>query len=298
MADTTSDAAMPAQPPQPAGASGARARVAPDFPQVGVRRFGRFNTLGVWTLYKKEVQRFMKVAGQTVFGPLAMCVLFLAVFTLALSRFKAGVPMGDTEIALATFIAPGLIMMQVLQNAFANTSSSLLISKVQGNVVDILMPPLSPGELAFCFALGAATRGVMVAFVCAAGVWWFADLSIHNVFAVAFFCVGGALIMAQIGLVAGIWAEKFDNLATITNFVILPLTFLSGTFYSVKNFPDWLEEASHYNPFFYFIDGFRYGFIGEADGNVWIGVAVVLVLNVVLAYVSWDVFRRGWRLKA
>lgn len=263
-------------------------------PGHGVRRFGRFNYLGVWTLYQKEVYRFWKVAMQTVAAPVVTTLLFLAIFSLALGRLRPdinGVPFVD-------FLAPGLIMMAIVQNAFANSSSSLLVGKVQGNIVDILMPPLSPSELYFGIAMGGLTRGLFVGFGTYLGMAYFVDISIVHLGALVFFSVAAALLLASIGILGGMWAEKFDHLATITNFVITPLSFLSGTFYSVDQLPKAAYEVTQYNPFFYMIDGFRYALTGHAEGDLLFGALFLLVLNAVFAIVGFMLLKRGYRLKS
>ena len=250
--------------------------------------------LGFYTLLKKEVLRFLKVPLQTVFAPMMTTLLFLAVFSLAFgggSRY-------DGDVAFSTFLAPGLIMMSVIQNAFANTSSSLVISKVQGNIVDILMPPLSPLELTIAFALSGLIRGLVVAVAVATCMYFFIDLSIHNWAAVLFFLVGAGLMLAMLGTIGGIVSDKFDHIAAVTNFVIMPLSFLSGTFYSVERLTGIWYDISHINPFFYMIDGFRYGFIGTADSSQVTGAIVVATLDVVLFGVVWFLFSRGYKLKA
>lgn len=263
-------------------------------PVQRVRQFGAVNWIGLWTLYKKEVMRFLKVAAQTVAAPVGTAILFLAIFTLALGQYRPDV----NGIPYGSFIAPGLIMMSILQNAFANTSSSLIIAKVQGSVVDFLMPPLSATELTIAFVMGGATRGVICALATGIPMSFFVDLSISHLWAVVFFALGASMILSLIGVLAGVWAEKFDHLATITNFLITPLSLLSGTFYSVSILPDMWADFSRYNPFFYFIDGFRYGFTGQADGNPLIGVALVLSLILVLWICAHTMLARGYRLKA
>ncbi|WP_169567116.1 ABC transporter permease [Sneathiella limimaris] len=249
--------------------------------------------LGFYTLLKKEVQRFLKVPLQTVFAPMMTTLLFLAVFTLAFggnSRY-------DGDIAFATFLAPGLIMMSVIQNSFANTSSSLVISKVQGNIVDVLMPPLSALELTLAYALSGLARGLVVALAVACSMFFFVDLSVHSWAAVLFFLVGAGLMLSMLGIIGGIISDKFDHIAAVTNFVIMPLSFLSGTFYSVERLTGIWYTISHINPFFYMIDGFRYGFIGTADSSQIVGALVVGGLNLFLFCVIWFLFRRGYRLK-
>lgn len=268
--------------------------MAAEFAAWGERRFGQFNTLGVWTLYKKEVLRFTKVITQTVGAPVIQSLLFLFVFGVIMAQARPEV----SGVPFAAFVAPGLIMMQIIQNSFANTSSSLLVSKVQGNIVDFLMPPLSAAELTFAFALGGATRGIVVALVTWAAMYFFAPLNVTHFGAVVFFSVGASLMLSFVGVLGGIWAEKFDHLATVTTLFILPASFLSGTFYSVSQLPPILETVTHFNPFFYLIDGFRFGFIGQADGDLRIGVASIIGINLVLAIICHALFKRGYNLKA
>jgi len=258
------------------------------------RAMGRVNWRGFWTLYRKEVLRFLNVGMQTVLAPMITALIFFAIFNLALGRAMetaGGVP-------YAVFLAPGLMMMTLVQNAFANTSSSLLISKVQGNIVDVLMPPLSPAELTLAYALGGVTRGLVVA----AAVWVallpFVDIPVHNLGAVVYFAFMAALMLSLVGLIGGIWADKFDHVAAVQNFVITPLSFLSGTFYTIDRLPESWHIAAYLDPFFYMIDGMRYGFIGHADGDPLIGAAMVLVVDVALLATAHRMVATGYKLKA
>ena len=257
------------------------------------RRYGAVNWLGLWTLYVKEVRRFWNVATQTVAAPVVTTLLFLAVFSLALgggSQAVAGVP-------YAQFLAPGLVVMAMTQNAFANTSSSLVIAKVQGSIVDLLMPPLSPAEQAAALALGGLTRGLVVGTAVTLGMLPFVEMRFHSPGFILFHAVGASLMLSLIGLLGGLWSEKFDHLAAVTNFIVTPLAFLSGTFYSTERLPEpWLTVA-HLNPFFYMIDGFRYGFTGHADGSLAAGLAVMLVANVALALAAHRLLTLGYKLK-
>ena len=258
------------------------------------RPLGAVNWLGLWTLYVKEVRRFGKVATQTIIAPVVTTLLFLAIFALALggaSRQVGGVH-------FTQFLAPGLVMMAMVQNAFANTSSSIMISKIQGNIVDMLMPPLSPGELTLAFAAGGVTRGLAVGLAVALAMALFVPIEVLHPGFVLFHAVAASLMLSLIGILAGIWAEKFDHMAAITNFVITPFAFLSGTFYSVDRLPDVWRTAAHLNPFFYMIDGFRFGFIGHADAPPALGAAVLTVANILLWILVYVWFRRGYRLKA
>ncbi|GGB38111.1 transport permease protein [Tistrella bauzanensis] len=258
------------------------------------RHMGAVNWRGFATLYLREVRRFGKVAGQTLTAPVVTGLLFLAIFSLALGRSVeviGGVPYLE-------FLAPGLVMMQVVQNAFSNSSSSLMISKVQGNIVDVLMAPLSATELTLGYALGAVTRGVLVGVVLIAAMSPFVHFEFAKPGFVLFHLLAASLMMALIGILAGVWADKFDQMAAITNFVITPLSFLSGTFYSVDRLPDGWSFAAHINPFFYMIDGIRYGMTGHADGSVLAGVLVLGGVDLVLGIACWMVLNRGWKLKA
>ena len=270
----------------------------------GERRFGAVNWLGVWTLYKKEVQRFLKVAAQTVLAPIVTTLLYLTVFLVAFSGAGRDVVMGGQTIPYAAFLPPGLVMMAVLSNAFQNASSSIIIGKVQGSLVDVLMPPLSPAELTFAFVAGAATRGLLVGAITAVTIAGFLALSgtpllVANPFVSLYFAVAAAVILGAIGAMAGMWAEKFDQLAVVTNFVITPLTFLSGTFFSVRKegLPGWVADVSAFNPLFYLIDGFRAGFIGVSDASVARGAVVAGILAAALVAATYVLFRRGYKIK-
>jgi len=254
------------------------------------------NWLGTWTLYKKEVMRFLKVLPQTVLAPLATTVLFMIVFKVAVGGSRpatGGVP-------FEFFLAPGLLMMAITQNAFMNTSSSLLVAKVQGNVVDILMPPLSAAELTLAFILGGITRGLVVALATVAAMFVlpFPCLMLSDIGVVLYFGFASAMLLSGLGVITGVWAEKFDHVAVMTNFIITPLTFLSGTFYSVDRLGPFWTAVSHSNPFFYMIDGFRSGFTGHAVSNIGVGALVLLVLNVLVLIACHQIFKSGYRLKA
>ena len=258
------------------------------------REYRGINWIGVRTLYLREVRRFWKVGAQTVAAPVVTTLLYMMVFVVALQGARPplhGTPFGE-------FVAPGLIMMAILNNAFANASSSLIQAKIMGTATDFLTPPLSPLELAVGFSLGAATRGLLVGFVTALCVLPFARLGVANLVAIVYFGAIASLLMGLIGVVAGLWSEKFDHLAAVQNFIVMPMTFLSGTFYLVENLPEPFATISHWNPMFYLIDGFRAGFIGHAEGSLAIGVAVSLGLTLVMAWVCWTLFRTGWRLKS
>ena len=256
------------------------------------RAYHGVNWEGLRTLYVRECRRFMKVGMQTLAAPVVTALLYMLVFVVAVG--------GGREVhgvAYGTFVAPGLIMMQILSNAFANSSSSLLQAKFNGLMGDFLTPPLTPGEHVIGFGGGAATRGIVVGVISMAAVLPFASLPVAQVWAVVYFGLGAALIMGFIGIMAGLWAEKFDHMAAVTNFVIMPMTFLSGTFYLVERLPEPFRTFSHYNPFFYLIDGFRYGFIGRAESNLVIGAVMTAVLVVTLGWACLWMFRVGYKIK-
>jgi ABC-2 type transport system permease protein len=250
--------------------------------------------LGVRTLYAREVRRFMKIYLQTLLAPMVTTLLFLAVFVLALGRAVGTVG----GVPFVEFLAPGLMMMAIAQNAFANSSSSMTAAKLQGNIVDTLMPPFTAGELTFGYAAGAATRGVVAGAAVAVAMAVFVRLQVHNPFFILFHGVAAAMMLGMLGLIGGIWADKFDHLAAVNNFVVTPLAFLSGTFYSIERLPEAFQVLAHLNPFFYMIDGFRYGFIGHADGSLTAGLAVMVGVDVALWAVCHRMFATGYKLKA
>ncbi len=269
------------------------ATAAPARAGMGIRRFGRVNWLGLWTLTAREVRRFTNVWTQTLAAPIATAALFMLVFTLALGRGRAPVD----GIPFAAFLAPGILMMTVIQNAFANTSSSILISKVQGNIVDTLMPPLSPAELLTGYVAGGVLRGLFVALGVGAVLLAFLRIGVaHPLWALAFVLAGSAML-ALAGLIAGIAAQKFDHLAALTNFVITPLSFLSGTFYSVEAVPAGFRALLHANPIFYLIDGMRFAVLGTSDSAPALGLAVALAVDAALAALVLTWLRRGFRLQ-
>lgn len=251
------------------------------------------NWIGMQTVYTKEVRRYLKVYNQTLFAPVVNSMLFLAVFSLA---------MGDriTHMGAVTFhefMASGLIMMAVMQNAFANSSSSFTMGKVMGTLVDFLMPPLSAMELIIGMVGAAVTRGVMVCILVALAVWVFTPLQLIHPFTALFFLISASVMLALLGLITGIIADGFDQMSAVTSYVITPLSFLSGTFYSVNDLPSFWHAVSHYNPFFYLIDGFRYGMSGHADGDITIGIWYSLVINAMLWMTCHVMIKTGYRIK-
>jgi ABC-2 type transport system permease protein len=258
------------------------------------RHYATINWVGLQTLYMKEVRRFMSVATQTILAPMVTTLLFLAVFVLALGHAVDRVA-GEPYMA---FLAPGLIMMAITQNAFANTSSSILISKIQGNIVDLLMPPLTPLERTIGMAGGGLTRGIVVGIATWVAMVPFVPVSMAHPGFILFHAVMASLLMSLVGVLAGVWAEKFDHMAAITNFIVTPAAFLSGTFYSAERLPPLWQSVAHMNPLFYMIDGFRYGFIGHADGSLTAGILVLLGANAALLWLTHRLFATGYHLKA
>ena len=270
------------------------------FAPRGVPVITGINRVGLFALYMKEVRRFLKVQTQTIWAPAFTTLLFLVIFTVALGR-------GGREVLgvpFATFVAPGLIVMGMMQNAFANSSFSLLSGKMQGTIIDLLMPPLSPGELMGGILAAAITRAIAVGctVALAMALWPGVSLAVEHVWAVIWFGLMGSLMLATLGLATSIWAEKFDHNAAITNFIIAPLSLLSGTFYVIENLHGVFQAVSRANPFFYVISGFRYGFLGVSDIGGADAVAAagagLLVLNAVMAAAVYALLRSGWKLKS
>ncbi len=257
------------------------------------RDYHGVNWAGLLTLYQREVKRFWKVGTQTLAAPVVTALLYMMVFVVAAQGARPPVH----GVPFASFVAPGLIMMSILNNAFANSSSSLLQAKMNGLMGDFLTPPLSPPEHVAAFALGAATRGIAVGAVTWLAVLPFTHLPMTHPWAVLFFGLGSAVLLGLLGVMAGLWSEKFDQMSAVTNFIIMPMTFLSGTFYLVERLPEPFRSASRFNPFFYLIDGFRYGFIGHAEGSLLTGVDITVGLIVALTSICLWMFETGYKIK-
>ncbi|WP_100260702.1 ABC transporter permease [Qipengyuania seohaensis] len=270
------------------------------FPARGVPVITGINRIGLWSLYIKEVRRFLKVQTQTIWAPGVSTFLFLVIFTVAMGREGREV----LGVNFATFVAPGLIVMGMMQNAFANSSFSLLSGKIQGTIIDLLMPPLSEGELMGGIVAAAVTRAILVGGAVALAMAFYpgVDLSLAHPWAVAWFGLMGAVLLALLGLLASIWAEKFDHNAAVSNFVIAPLSLLSGTFYLIDNLAPVFQTISRLNPFFYVISGFRFGFLGKSDigdtNEAVINGAIGLgIFNLVLAFAVYRVLKSGWKIR-
>jgi ABC-2 type transport system permease protein len=250
-------------------------------------------SVGFRTLFYKEILRFWKVATQTIAAPVVSAMLYLLIFGHVLD---GRVEMLD-GVSYTSFLVPGLVMMSVLQNAFANSSSSLIQSKITGNLVFILLPPLSHVEILSAYVTASVLRGLVVGLGVFVITAWFAHLSFVAPLWIVAFALLGAGILGTLGVIAGIWAEKFDQLAAFQNFLITPATFLAGVFYSIKKLPPFWLAVSHFNPFFYMIDGFRYGFFGQSDVSPWTSLAIVAVFFVALAAIAINLLRRGYKLR-
>lgn len=270
------------------------------FPPRGEPVITGINRIGLFALYMKEVRRFLKVQTQTIWAPAVTTLLFLVIFTVALGREGREV----LGVPFASFVAPGLIVMGMMQNAFANSSFSLLAGKIQGTIIDLLMPPLSSGELMAGIVGAAVTRAIAVGctVALAMALWPGVNLGVAHVWAIVWFGLMGSIMLALLGLGTSIWAEKFDHNAAITNFVIAPLSLLSGTFYVIDNLAPAFQAVSRANPFFYVISGFRYGFLGESDiggeSEVFAAAIGIGLFNLVLAVIVYLVLRSGWKLKS
>lgn len=284
---------MSSQPP--IGQYGSAIRAAPGVPVIRNVNWG-----GLRTLYIKEVRRFFKVHLQTIWAPAITTLLFLIVFTVATGA-KRPVEVGGAVLPFADFIAPGLIISQGMMGpAFANASFSLLVGKIQGTIVDYLQPPLSTGELLAALVGGAMTRAFIVGAICWLAMALYPGVHVfpRHPGAILWFGFLGAMFLSLLGVLTSIWAEKFDHAAAVTNFVIAPLSLLSGTFYSVDKLAPAFRAFSHANPFFYIISGFRYGFVGTADSPVLVGSLVILAIDAALAALCYALLRRGWKLKS
>ncbi|WP_332812003.1 ABC transporter permease [Sphingomonas sp.] len=261
----------------------------------GVPIIRSVNWFGLKTLYVKEVRRFFKVQLQTIWAPALTTLLFLVIFTVALGRsgrLVMGVPFAD-------FLAPGLIMMGMLQASFANSSFSLLVGKLQGTIVDYLMPPLSTGELLVALIGAAVTRALLVGLAVWVAMLFWPGVHVlpRHPAAVIWFAVMGSMMLGFFGLITSIWADKFDHAAAVQNFIVAPLSLLSGTFYSIESIGPIFRAVSHANPFFYVISGFRYGFLEKADSPVLFGAILLLAINIVLWAVCYAMLRKGWKIK-
>jgi ABC-2 type transport system permease protein len=262
--------------------------------KIGTRRFGLINWIGAWTLYKKEVLRFFIVWVQTIFSPIITSLLFLLVLSLAIGNERSDV----LGVPFVSFLAPGLIAMQIIQQSFSHSSSSFMIGKIQGNIVDILYAPLSAAEVTLAITLAAVTRSVIIAFISVIIFVFLIDIEIKNYYTLIIFTLLSSFTLGSLGVIAGLWAEKFDHMASVTNFIIVPLSFLSGTFYTIDKLPNFLQIISKGNPFFYMIDGFRYSFIGNSDNSILIGFYYLTILSIIIWFISYLLYKKGYKIKS
>jgi ABC-2 type transport system permease protein len=262
--------------------------------RIGVRRFGSINWEGFKSLWLKECNRFMAVWQQTLLSPLVSSLLFLSVLSLALGNNRGDV-LGYSFIS---FLAPGLIAMSILTQSFSHSISSLMIGKIQGNIVDMLYAPLSAIEVSMAIILAAMTRSFLIAIISISVFSLIVEIPINNILYIFIFSFLGSFILGSLGFISGLYCEKFDHTATITNFIITPLSFLSGAFYSIDKLPEFFQTISHINPFFYMIDGFRYGFLGTSDGSIGIGMIYLSILSLAMGYMSFYLYKIGYKIKS
>jgi len=262
--------------------------------QIGVRRFGIINWIGTYSLLKKEILRFITVSGQTLAGPILTSILFLTVISLAIGKDRSDV----LGVPYIQFLASGLIMMQVIQQSFAHSSSSVMMGKMMGTLTDIVHSPLSAVEVILALTLAGAARGFLIAFISTLIFVFFLDLTIQNYFLWFIYLFLGGIFMGSAGIIAGLYADKFDQMSTLTNFIIVPLSFLSGTFYSINKLPELLKTISYYNPFFHMIDGFRYSFIGQLDGSLYLGIFLLIMVSLISSYLAYYLFNKGYKIKS
>lgn len=254
----------------------------------------RINWFGAFTLLKKETHRFLKVYHQTLFSPVVNIILFLAVFSISVGNKLETIE----GVPFSTFVAAGLIMMASMQNAFANSSSSFVMSRVMGHIVDYLIPPLGAFELVFAFTAGAILRGICVAIVAIFAISFFVNIPLHSLFYAIFYLVFSCMFLGLLGVLCGIVCETFDEMSAMTSYVITPLTFLSGTFYSTNSLPQFWQKISHFNPFFYMIDGFRFSLTGHHDSDIIIGVIYLVSINLILFAALIQMIKRGYKINS
>ena len=261
--------------------------------QIGVRRFN-INWVGIYSLYCKETLRFLSVFGQTIIGPIITAILFLVVISLAIGDNREDV----LGVEFLFFLAPGLIAMQIISQSFAHSSSSILMGKVMGNIVDLIGAPLSSAEVTLSIIFASITRAIIICFLSISIFYIFIDIKVDNFLLLLVYLFLSSFILAAAGFIAGLWADKFDHMATITNFVIVPLSFLSGTFYSIDKLPTLLKNLNFYNPFFHMIDGFRYTFIGKIDGSLKFGISYLIFLSIVSWFIAYYLYKKGYKIKS
>ena len=262
--------------------------------QIGVRKFGLVNWIGFRTLYIKEVSRFLVVWAQTLLSPLISSLLFLSVLSLALGN-ERGEVLGFSFIS---FLAPGLIAMSIIQQSFSHSVSSLMIAKIQGNITDTLFAPLSAVEVSLAIILAAVTRSIVILIISIIVFSLIVEIHIYSIFYIFVGAFLGSFILGALGFITGLWAEKFDHTATITNFIVTPLSFLSGVFYSVDRLPAFFQSMSKINPFFFIIDITRFGFLGVSDGSIVFGLIYLTILAFAMWFLSYYLYKIGYKIKS
>ena len=262
--------------------------------KIKVKIFSSVNWIGFKSLWQKECNRFLAVWQQTLLSPLVSSLLFLSVLSLALGNDKGNV----LSYSFVSFLAPGLIAMSIITQSFSHSVSSLMIGKIQGNIVDMLYAPLSSLEVSMAIILAAITRAFLIALISIFVFSLIVELPINNISFIFIFGFLSAFILGSLGFITGLWAEKFDHTATVTNFIITPLSFLSGVFYSIDKLPELFQKISYINPFFYMIDGFRYGFLGKSDGSITIGLIYLIILSIVMWFFAFFLYKKGYKIKS
>ena len=262
--------------------------------QIKFKKFGLVNWIGFTTLYQKEISRFLVVWAQTILSPLVSSLLFLTVLTLAIGN-ERGAVLGFPFIV---FLAPGLIVMSMVQQSFSHSISSLMIAKIQGNIIDTLYAPLSAAEVTLAIILASVTRSIFILIISVLVFSLIVEIHIYSIIYIFIGAFFGSFILGALGFISGLWAEKFDHTATITNFIITPLSFLSGVFYTVDKLPDFFQFISKINPFFYIIDITRFGFLGRSDGSIYFGVIYLIILSFVTWFISYFLYKKGYKIKS
>ena len=262
--------------------------------KIGVRQFGRINYVGLVALWYRECSRFFIVWAQTLLSPLVSSLLFLSVLTLALGNDRGDV----LGFSFITFLAPGLIIQSMILQSFSHSVSSFMISKMQGNLVDILYAPLSSFEVSFAIIMAAVTRSILIGFISIVVFIFIVELPIKNIFYILYAAFFGSFFIGSLGFITGLWATKFDHTATVTNFILQPLSFLSGVFYTIDRLPEFFQSISSVNPFFHIINIFRYGFLGKSDGDMSFGMIYMPLLALVGWLVAFYLYKKGYKLKS
>jgi len=262
--------------------------------QIKFIRFGLINWVGFTTLYLKEISRFLVVWAQTILSPLVSSLLFLSVLTLAIGNEKGNV----LDFPFIVFLAPGLIVMSMVQQSFSHSVSSLMIAKIQGNIIDTLFAPLSATEVTLAIILAAVTRSILILIISVFVFSLIVEINIYNILYIIIGAFFGSFVLGALGFITGLWAEKFDHTATITNFIITPLSFLSGVFYTIDKLPVFFQSISKINPFFYIIDITRFGFLGVSDGPIFFGIIYLIILSFVMWFISYILYKKGYKIKS